>query len=479
MPDLSLQLVPDQPTMDSARAPSTEPPPSPQRTAGTSGTAVYGGYIEVTETQPELAGLNRYTTFSNALSNTSIVSAGVRYFLNLVSRPLWKLEPTSHPESSRLTDIVYTMMYGAQAGRTPWQRVVRRAAMYRFYGFSLQEMTVYLRPDGVLGMADVAVRPQSTIERWDVDHQGRVYGAWQTSPHDGREIYLPRWKLVYIVDDSVSDSPEGMGLFRHIAEPVRRLRRYEQLEGWGYETDLRGIPVARAPIQALEEMVRDGTLTQAQMDSALAGMRRFLRGHIKTNNMGMLLDSMTYEDRETRKPSGERKWDLELLRSDANSHAEILRAIERLNREIARILGVEQLLLGDGAAGSFALAKEKNHNFAVVVDSTLEEMREAFQRDWMSTIFALNGWPIEAAPEMKTDRLQYRNIQDVTDALEKLARAGATMMPDDPAINEVRDLLGLSHPITVPSPDDLGLLPGKSPPDQPDAEPESDPEPGE
>jgi hypothetical protein len=415
-----------------------------------SGTPVVGGYVQINEQRSDLQGANRYTTFSNALANTSIVAAGTRYFLNLVSRPLWKLQPSKHPDSERITEILEGMMYGAAAGETPWHRIVRRAAMYRFYGFSLQEMTAAKRPTGEIYTRDIAVRPQSTIERWDVDPQGKVYGAWQRSPHTGRELYIPRWKCVYIVDDSVSDSPEGFGLFRHIAEPVRRLRRYEQLEGWGYETDLRGIPVGRAPLSQIEELRKSGEMSAEQAATATEPMRAFLRGHIKTPELGIMLDSITYEDRESRRPTSEKKWDVSLLRSDANSHAEILRAIERLNREIARILGVEQLLLGDGAAGSFALAKEKNHNFAVVVDATLEELREAFQRDWLGFVFALNGWPVEAMPEIKTDRLQYRNIQDVTDALAKMAQAGAMLMPDDPAILEVRDLLGLSAPITIP-----------------------------
>jgi hypothetical protein len=437
------------------------PPPSPLATVGVSGTVVTGGYILEQEKSPELAGLNRYRTFSDTLTNVSIVAAGTRYFLNLVSKPLWKLDPNDHPDSARYAELVESMMYGAQAQDTPWHRIVRRAATYRFYGFSVQEWTARQRPDGLIGMEDISARPQSTIEQWDRDEQGRVYNILQRSPTTGKLIRLPRWKTIYVVDDSVSDSPEGLGLFRHIAESVRRLRRYEQLEGWGFETDLRGIPVARAPLAALQELKTAGTLTQAQFDKAIAGLTKFLQGHVRAPNLGIMLDSITYEDRETRNPSSQKKWDIELLRADANSQPEVLKAIDRLNREIARVLGVEQLLLGDNGIGSFAMAKEKNHNFAIVIDATLEELREAFQRDWLGPIFRLNGWPLEAMPEIKTDKLQFRNIDDVTNALQRMATAGAPLMPDDPAINELRDLLGLSHPTTVPSPEDLGLLPGR------------------
>ena len=120
--------------------------------------------------------------------------------------------------------------------------------MYRFYGFSIQEWTARRRDDGFLTFADIAPRSQRTIERWDVDEAGQVLGALQRSPQTQEEIYLPREKLLYIVDDTLNDSPEGLGLFRHLVAPSRRLKRYEQLEGFGFETDLRGIPIGRSPV---------------------------------------------------------------------------------------------------------------------------------------------------------------------------------------------------------------------------------------
>jgi hypothetical protein len=336
---------------------------------------------------------------------------------------------------------------------TPWQKVVRRAALYRFHGFSVQEWTAYRRPDGAVGVRNIAARPQSTIEQWDVGEHGEVFGVVQRSPSTGLDIYLPRWKLVYLVDDSISDSPEGAGLFRHIVESVRRLKRYEQLEGWGFETDLRGIPVGRAPLAKLQELVKSGEINDAQADEALSGLRKFLQGHVRNPALGLLLDSVTYEDLETRRPSSERKWDVDLLRAEATSQPEVLRAIERVNREIARVLGIEQLLLGDNGVGSFAMSKDKSRNFAIVIDSALQEMRQQFEKDVIGPIWRLNGWPDESRPRIKTDRLEFRDVEEVTAALERLARAGATIMPDDPAVHDVRQILGLQDPITIPDPE--------------------------
>ena len=85
-----------------------------------------------------------------------------------------------------------------------------------------------------------------------MDETGYLIGVVQRIPQTQRDTYLPREKIVYVVDDTLNDSPEGMGLFRHLARPSRHLKRYEQLEGFGYEMDLSGVPLVRMPLVEIE-----------------------------------------------------------------------------------------------------------------------------------------------------------------------------------------------------------------------------------
>ncbi len=119
-------------------------------------------------------------------------------------------------------------------------------------------------------------------------------------------------------------------------------------------------------------------------------------------------------------------------------------AIERINREIARILGVEHLLLGGDGKGSLALSRDKTQSFGLIVDSTLTELEFVMKNDVARVIVVLNGWPEELTPKLKTEQVQYRDIEQITQALRDMADAGAPLMPGDPAIDEIRDLLGLS-----------------------------------
>ena len=417
---------------------------SPTATRGTPGTPVIGGYIINDEKSPNLSGTRKYKTYSDLLANVSIVAAGVRYFLNLVSKAEWKVKPADESdEAKRFADIVTKQM---KTMDTSWSRIVRRSAMYRFYGFSVQEWTAELRDDGLL-FKDIAPRPQVTIEKWDTDTQGAVVGIIQTSSVDYSDIYLPRKKTIYVVDDSLNDSPEGLGLFRHIVSSCDRLTRYEQLEGYGFESDLRGIPVGRAPFAALQDGVDTGLLTETEMTQAIDPIKSFVTNHIKNPALGILLDSITYQDEgDSGSYSNIPQWSVDLLKGSATSFADVATAIERLNREIARTLGVEGLLLGESTSGSHALSKDKSLNFALIVDSTLTELVDTYEKDMIHRLWELNGWPEEMRPTFNTEAIQHRDITQITAALKDLADSGAMLLGNDPAVLEIYEMLGLSAP---------------------------------
>lgn len=422
-------------------------------TLGVPGYTVYGGYITTPETNKDLVGSKKYTKFSEVLVNTAIVGAGVRYFLNLASKASWKVVPADKsPEAEKLAKFVETAMGDME---TPWTRIVRRAAMYRFYGFSVQEWTAKRKKNGQILMADIAIRPQSTIDRWELGEHGEVKGVWQMSPQSFKEIFLPRGKIIYVVDDSLSDNPEGIGLFRHIYPHAQRLGVYEKLEGLGFETDLRGIPIARAPLALLKQMVTEGKITKEQEAAWIKTLTDFVSNHIRNLETGLMLDSMPYRTTDEKgQPSTQKMWDLELLKGEPTSLTDLANAINRVTRQIAILLGVEQLLLGNDSTGSFALSRDKTNAFFLIIDSTLTELAESFGKDFIGALWRLNGFDPELKPWFMPEAIKFKDVEQVSKTLQDMASAGAKLTNDDPAVNEVRDLLGLSHvPIKTTAPD--------------------------
>lgn len=416
----------------------------PTETLGAAGTPIYGGFIHSVEESSDLQGEKRYKTFSEMLANVSIVAAGVRFFLNLTAKAKWSFRPSEADTDGRFAELAEQILIDDP--ETSWHRIVRRAAMYRFYGFSVQEWTAMRREDGVVTLQDVAPRAQRSIQKWDVNERGQVLGMLQQSPQTSREIYLPRQKVLYLVDDTLSDSPEGLGLFRHLVVPAKRLRRYEQLEGYGFETDLRGVPIGHGPFSRLAELETAGKLTAAQRIAIEKPIRDFIKNHIKGPALGLLLDSAPYAGQDdAARPSPNKQWSIDLLKSGATSLEANANAIQRVNRELARILGVEQLLLGEGSSGSFALSRDKTQSFFLIVESTLTELVSSIRDDLLKTVWRLNGWDHKFMPNMGNEAIRFQDVEQIASTLRDMALAGAILPPDDPAIGEVRDLLGLSR----------------------------------
>lgn len=417
----------------------------PGETLGTGGSRAYGGHLESNEKDSRLRGVERYRTFSEILANTAILGAGLRFHLNLLAKPSWTVEPKD--ESRKAAEIAERVEEALFSGETPWPRVVRRMGLFPFYGFAISEWTSKKLASGDFGFLDVEPRPQQTIERWDLDLHGHVHGVMQRRPQDNVEVYLPRQKLVYAAETSINDTADGLGIFRHCVEPARRLARYEQLEGIAYEVDLSGTPIGRGPFAALDTLVERKLLTPAQRTQYEEGIKSFVKDHVRNVHRGLLLDSSTYETTdERRSPSSVRKWDVEILKAESQGQEAVAKAIERLNREMARAMNVEHLLLGEGATGSLALAKDKTSNLLLVCESTLGDLRAVFEHDLIMPLMMLNGWPEDLAPTLKTQAIQHRDIDELTGALRNLAQAANAVGPHDEAFGELFDLMGLTRP---------------------------------
>jgi hypothetical protein len=406
---------------------------------GVSGTPTYSGFIQEQEKNPKVSGSAKYITYSDMSANVSIIASGMRYFLNMTAKPRWFVEPSD--ESNEAIEIAQSVEAIINDMDTPWRRVVRRAAMYRFYGFSTQEWTAKKRADGTIGFKDISPRAQATINRWDISKSGEVYGCWQESPWDYKDIYLPRHKLVYLVDDSLNDSPEGLGLLRHVVELAESLQRFEELEAIGFETDLRGVVHARAPFSDLAEKVASGEITESEMNSILNPLKDFIQNHIRGKKTGIILDSSVYNSSdEAGRPSSANKWEVDLMSSGITSQDAIYTAIQRKTAEIARVLGVEGLLLG-GENGSNALSRDKSQNFHLIIDSTIKEITDTFNKDILDPLMDLNGWDKELTPKFKTEAIQFRGIDEIARALKDIE--ATSLDPEDEAHGVMFDQLGL------------------------------------
>lgn len=417
---------------------------SPYKEVGASGTSVISGYVYDRERNPKLKGTKKYEYFEDLLSNVSIISAGVRFYTTLISSTEWKFEPADDSALAQEYADFYNRILGEMQGT--WQQTIRSSSLFIFNGFAAIEKTAKLLDDGKIGIHSLESRPCRTFVRWDVDDNGNINGLVQTRPNSGEEIYIPRSKLILLQDQLLSDSPEGFGLFRAVAESADRLKAMQLMERISSERNLSGIPIARAPLFALDAAVTAGEITEEQKAAALQGLSDMVTIIRKGEQTGMILDSKPYDSVSdtSRNISSTPQWGIELLTANSSGLVELDVVIRRLNMEIARILGVEMLLLGDGSTGSMALSQDKTKSLMLSINSSIKDIEAQFQKDLVPWIGDLNSFDPELLPRLVGSEVSAREISDLIAAMRDLSAAGLTLNRDDEASRELFQILGLT-----------------------------------
>jgi hypothetical protein len=436
---------------------------------GVGGVSAFGGFLSSFEKSPSLATpTERSKTFDQMASNVHIIATAMRYFSAMITGVMWSVVPARIDEvvegngneddapkqppkskDQKLADeYAKAIDKNLHAMDVPWFRVVRNASQFKWKGFSIQEMIARRMPeiqDGYIGIGTVEFRPQITIERWEIeDRSGIVLGWVQRDPQDGTEWTIDRDKCIYLYDDTISYSPDGVGLLRHVVELAHQLRRLEQLELWAYETDLRGVPVGYAPTAILDEWVRTNKMTRQDADDRIRGLKDFVENHLRNPQLGLLLDSSPYTGQDhVRTPSQVRMWGMELLKGQGVGLGEIHTAIDRKCHEIARTLGVEQFMLGSGGKGSLALSEDKSRNLIELINSVLNEIAWCLRQDYVLKIFELNRWDKKYLPKVVPDAAALRSVSVLVEVLSKIALAGGTLDRNDPVINQIRRMVNL------------------------------------
>jgi hypothetical protein len=416
------------------------------RPPGTNGVAAYSGFVQHGETNAALVGSSKWMTYANAV-NKAVVATGLRYFFRLIAGTEWRAEPNPDggSQAERAADVVRVGLLEAPMLK-PWSRVAAKAGMYHPLGFSLHATAMRRRRDGLIVYSAIEHRPQSTIERWLRDAEDLPFhSAVQRSKETGREVVIPLEQCFYCVDDMLTDSPEGVGLLRHVIEYVRRLDLFEKWEGIAYEEDLNGIPYSRAPLAEIAEMAGtdDANSIKARTDAETLAVREFMAKRRKTPEQSqyLMLDSSTYRD-ASGNPTNVPRWDFQVLKGETANLVPMDAVIRRVELQIARVLGIEWALMGADGSGSYAMHDDKTSTFEAVVDDTLRELGSFATMQLARRLVAANGFdPDTCTPRLVAEPIGRETVEKVTRALANLSLAG--LPPDDPAIPVLRRQMGL------------------------------------
>lgn len=444
-------------------SPSVPVPPATVP-AGADGVPIFGGFIVSGERDPRLAGHQKWITYSNAELNVAIIASAINVWTQLAGSAKWTTEP--NPRGGRDAqlgaDIVNEGLFEAQTS-TPWRQVVRRQSLKKFRGFAMHEVVLRRRPsDDLIVVADIQDRPQWTIWRWNrPDLRAAWVGVEQQLQLGGQAYYIPRERLFYSVENTLSASPEGVGVLRQLAECVRVLELYKTWEGIGFQTDLRGVPIARAPLSTLlqSQAGKPELEARAFVQSQVKFLTDFLGAHNKRSDQGILLDSAPFFNKDAaQSPSGAMQWGFDLVKAGSTSMPEVNTAIMREVHDIARVMCAEWLLLGgEDSGGAYSMHEDKTAMFGLLVNAVNDDIADDARRDIATRLIALNGLdPETCTPRLVPEPVASGAVKDACTALQALA--AAALAPNDPARNVLRARLNLPPEPEV-LPDMYGAMP--------------------
>ena len=140
----------------------------------------------------------------------------------------------------------------------------------------------------MFGLQDIQPRAQSTITQFDVNLDGTVKGVVQESVLTGQEFYLPRRRIIYVVDNSLNDSPEGFGLLRHVIEPAKRLQDLQGKELLGFKHDLNGVPIVYLPLGEMQKATKNGQLAAEEVEQIQRQLANFIENHEHQTHLSLI-----------------------------------------------------------------------------------------------------------------------------------------------------------------------------------------------
>lgn len=406
------------------------------------------------EKSRSLQGQQRWVTYDNLLMLLPGVAAAVRAWLLWSSSVRWRAaeNPNGGVHATACAELVQQGLLDARMA-SPWRTGVVPSQLHGAAnkGFALHAKGTRRDRKGRIVYSDLGHRPQHTIEKWlKADETKSWTGVEQRGP-SGKLYPLDRDELFYSASRDLTDSPEGVGLFRHIVDSERFRTRFRQLLAVAFDTDVNGILVGRGPLAKLARIAttpladggggidpEDTAAVQAFVDRYTSSMNDLLENHIVTPNRSLFLDSQTHVAQKADKsevPTLVYEWSIETIKSTIGSLPELRQEIRELDREALRLWFAEWLMMG-GDTGTQAMHTDKTSMMGFAIDGWLDRITVDADRDLVWPLVAKNGYdPEECAPTLHREAV----MQDALKAAQMLkALHDAALSDDDEAPDVIR-----------------------------------------
>lgn len=413
---------------------------------GVYGKNTYTGDIRADEFLQELKGKRAIQKYREMRDNNAIVGS-VMYAVEQTLRDV-KIEvrpANDSEEAKREADYVQSVLDDMDHSLDDH---ISEALSFLTYGFSWFEV-VYKRrdgdkrspkknskySDGRIGVKKIAIRAPWTVETFEIDQSnGEILGMFQEATWGKPNVMIPVEKSLYYRTTSLNNDPSGRSVLRNSYVSYTYLNKIQAYEAIAIERELHGVPVGRMPA---EYMSSDSTDDQKALRSSFETILRDL----KNNEQGYaLLPSDLYVDADG-KPTNQRLMDVELITANGSRSIDIDPVVKRYQHDIARSLMAEFLMLGSGS-GSYALSKTKTDLFLRSLESYINTIVDALNKQLVERLWQLNGLPWETMPKLVAGDVAPHDLKEISSFLRNINNAGIELQDQ---VEVVEDLMGIAE----------------------------------
>lgn len=419
----------------------------PQRFAygevGYTGANLYNG-VSQDELYRELIFPQSLKTFKK-MQYHSAISSCLSLYDNVISKVIWNVKPPKDATERELqeTKFIEECLHDMDI---PLRQVVKDALSSNVYGFALLEKVFKVRSsgnsyynDGKYGIKKLALIHQETVKRFLTSEDGSdVIGVeqdlsgWNTlyrKPLNNPK--LPRSKYVHIVTGRSRNDPYGKSPLRDVFIAWKFLAVIEELEAQSVAKDMSNMPLLRIPSQFMSP---DASPEQKLQYEAF---KNIIRNVNVNQQSGIVLPSDV--NPETRS----KLFEFELIKANSQGKAIDTEPIKQyyLN-QIYTAMSADVLILGQGGGGSYALGAIKNSLTSAAIESMLDNIVEAFNRDLIQHLYKLNGFNPARACSLDYENLHEVDLDVISRFIQRTKAVSALPMTHE-VVNYVLGTIGL------------------------------------
>jgi len=411
---------------------------------GSSGLNIFSG-VTYDELQQDLQWPNSVLTYKK-MTYSVPVNACLSLFENLISKVKWRVKPPKDASTQELeqTKFIEECLHDMDV---PFRSIIKDALSSNIYGFAILEKvyrkrnkesgSIYL--DNKIGLKKISLRNQETIEGFLFDEKtGDIKGVKQNLDLVSNlyrrtrkgSVVIPRSKFLHITVGRNRQDPFGKSPLRDVYMAWRYLEALAEMEATGVQKDLQGIPVFKVPAQY---MSADASVEQKTI---LENLKNILRNLQANSQSGVMIPSAV--DEMTRQPL----FDISLLSSEGGKKNYDISDIKTYyQNQIYVGLGGDLLVLGTNGVGSFAVGQLKSSLTGTAIESMLDNIVEALNRDVIRQLYELNGFTGRFC-EIDYENLHAPDLELTSKFWQRIATSGLVELDRD-VLNSIRSSIGI------------------------------------